>query len=173
VTDIPDNNPAVQPTASSQSRPQRGRPFQEGQSGNKRGRPRKLSPEIDFRAVILTELTRNVSMPGIKGRVPAVQAVVRSAILSAAKGNSRSQHDVLKLYREVCREREVLRDVIRAAARWSAMSVEQVVDRLRQAGIEMPGNFETIHDIISEQRVRDHLRTISPLFNDADDSALE
>ena len=85
-----------------------------GKSGNRNGRPVQPSPEIDFRKVLLIELTRLVTIPSTRGKVPAIQAVVRGAILSAVKGNSRSQHEVLEMYRQICREQEVLRDVVQA-----------------------------------------------------------
>jgi hypothetical protein len=127
-----------------------GRPFAKGTSGNHNGRPARPSPEIDFRKVLLTELTRPVSIPGIRNKVPAIQGVVRGAIVSAVKGNSRSQHEVLQMYRQICREQEVLRDVIEAHARELGVSAQKILARLRESGIESPGNFEVIRDVAME-----------------------
>ena len=127
-----------------------GRPFEKGQSGNRNGRPVQPSPEIDFRKVLLIELTRLVTIPSTRGKVPAIQAVVRGAILSAVKGNSRSQHEVLEMYRQICREQEVLRDVVQAYSRDTGVKAEIILQRLREMGIEIPGNFNVLGDIASE-----------------------
>lgn len=141
------------PNQGSQQRRGRGRPFQPGESGNRKGRPKKLEPEIDHRAIIMQELVRPVSMPGERSKVPAIQAVVRGTIVSAVKGNSRSQHETLALYRQLNREAEVMRDVIGMMAQARGVDPKEVHRRLRARGLEVPGNFDVIQTIVKELEV--------------------
>jgi hypothetical protein len=127
-----------------------GRPFARGTSGNRNGRPAQPSAEIDFRKILLSELTRRVSMPGVRGKVPAIQGVIRGAIVSAVKGNSRSQHEVLEMFRQISREKEVLRDLVNAIARDTGVNAKEILTRLRDVGIEVPGNFEMVRELALE-----------------------
>jgi Family of unknown function (DUF5681) len=78
-------------------RPPRHTQFQKGQSGNPGGRPRRPARRLEelalyeaYRATIVMEDGRAVPMP-------AIQAVLRSQLQSAASGNVRAQRDILAM----------------------------------------------------------------------------
>ncbi len=83
--------------------------FQPGQSGNKRGRPRKRTP-----GVMPVELTRAIlkvgntdvimNTPNGKTKVPGFQAVFASLLKSAMAGKFHSARVFLEFYREAVRE---------------------------------------------------------------------
>jgi hypothetical protein len=88
-------------------KPPRHTQFQKGQSGNPGGRPRRPARRLDelalyeaYRATIVMEDGRAVPMP-------AIQAVLRSQLQSAAGGNVRAQRDILAMIRDI----EVVRSI--------------------------------------------------------------
>jgi|GEM_PF-976105 len=86
-------------------KPPRSTRFKKGQSGNPRGRPKKPKPEpihladapadtfLEQEAYRLLTFREN----GQEVQLPATQAVVRSSIMSALKGNRLSQRFVIEL----------------------------------------------------------------------------
>jgi hypothetical protein len=88
-------------------KPPRHTQFQKGQSGNPGGRPRRPARRLEelalyeaYRATIVMEDGRAVPMP-------AIQAVLRSQLQSAAGGNVRAQRDILAMIRDI----EVVRSI--------------------------------------------------------------
>jgi len=82
-------------------KPPRHTQFQKGQSGNPGGRPRRPARRLDelalyeaYRATIVMEDGRAVPMP-------AIQAVLRGQLQSAASGNVRAQRDILAMVRGI------------------------------------------------------------------------
>jgi hypothetical protein len=82
-------------------KPPRHTQFQKGQSGNPGGRPRRPARRPEelalyeaYRATIVMEDGRAVPMP-------AIQAVLRSQLQSAAGGNVRAQRDILAMIRDI------------------------------------------------------------------------
>lgn len=78
--------------------------FRKGQSGNPKGRPRKASGTVgafptEVTQLIKTETERLLTLTegGKPVVMPALQAVLRSTVVSAAKGNSHAQRTVLQL----------------------------------------------------------------------------
>lgn len=132
-----------------------GRPFRKGESGNRRGRPPRLSPTIDFRQITLAELRRMITMPGTRGKVPAIQAVVRATIASAAKGNSRSQQIILDIYRSTSREFEVIRQSLNATREQHGFSPDEAMEVFREMGIELPTNItDTVRILVAVRKKR-------------------
>lgn len=76
--------------------------FRKGQSGNPRGRPRNSQIER-ARRIVLEEAYRKVSVrDGDKVvEMPAIQAVMRSHLRDALKGNGPNQRAVLSLIQEL------------------------------------------------------------------------
>lgn len=78
--------------------------FQKGQSGNPRGRPRRsASPGDDSRsidALILSEADRPVTVREADDvrQIPAIQAILRSQVASALKGNAYAQKHYIDRY---------------------------------------------------------------------------
>src|SRR5262249_39006275 len=83
-------------------KPPRHTQFQKGQSGNPGGRPRR-SPARDLEELALYEAYRTtiVMEAGHATPMPAVQAVLRSQLKSAAGGNVRAQRDILAMIRDI------------------------------------------------------------------------
>jgi Family of unknown function (DUF5681) len=70
--------------------------FRKGQSGNPGGRPRRIATER-AKALALREAYRTVTVKedGKALTLPAIQAILRSQIVLAAKGNVQAQRGIL------------------------------------------------------------------------------
>jgi hypothetical protein len=79
--------------------------FRKGQSGNPGGRPRRAAAER-AKALVLREAYRNVTVTeGDRAfAVPAIQAILRSQIALAAKGNVQAQRAVLEAIQTIEQE---------------------------------------------------------------------
>jgi Family of unknown function (DUF5681) len=90
-------------------KPPRPTQFQKGQSGNPGGRPRR-SPAARLDELALYEAYRTtvVMEDGHAVPMPAIQAVLRSQLQSAASGNVRAQRDILAMIRDIELVRHVL-----------------------------------------------------------------
>jgi hypothetical protein len=79
--------------------------FRRGQSGNPGGRPRRAASER-AKALALREAYRTVTVKedGIALALPAIQAILRSQIALAAKGNVQAQRAVLAAIRTIEQE---------------------------------------------------------------------
>jgi hypothetical protein len=83
-------------------KPPRHTQFQKGQSGNPGGRPRRLPAEhLEELALYEAYRTTVVMEDGHAMPMPAIQAVLRSQLQSAASGNVRAQRDILAMIRDI------------------------------------------------------------------------
>jgi hypothetical protein len=81
--------------------------WRKGTSGNPRGRPRKAQAALaqhsfdPFREQFLAEMLRPISIKeaGRTVELPAIQAISRSLVLNALKGNSKAQQLALNYYK--------------------------------------------------------------------------
>ena len=78
-------------------KPPRHTQFRKGQSGNPGGRPRRRLDEL---ALYEAYRTTVVVEDGHAMPIPAIQAVLRRQLESAASGNVRAQRDILAMIRE-------------------------------------------------------------------------
>jgi hypothetical protein len=89
-------------------KPPRSTQFQKGQSGNPGGRPRRLPAErLEELALYEAYRTTIVMEDGHAIPMPAIQAVLRSQLQSAASGNVRAQRDILAMIRDIEQVRSV------------------------------------------------------------------
>ena len=90
-------------------KPPRSTQFQKGQSGNPGGRPRRsLARRLEDLALYEAYRTTIVMEDGHAVPMPAIQAVLRSQLQSAASGNVRAQRDILAMIQHI----ELVRDVL-------------------------------------------------------------
>jgi hypothetical protein len=110
--------------------------FRKGQSGNPSGRPRRKSTER-AKDIALREAYRLVSVrDGDKiVKIPALQAVHRSQIALAAKGNGPAQRAVLRVVQAIEKESHDLdMELLKAAIEYRAMA-EREAERRQRLGI--------------------------------------
>jgi hypothetical protein len=110
--------------------------FRKGQSGNPGGRPRQKSTER-AKNIALQEAYRLV--PVREGdrivKMPAIQAVHRSQIALAAKGNGPAQRAVLRVVQAIEKEGHDLNmELLKAAIEYKA-EAEREAERRRRFGI--------------------------------------
>lgn len=158
--------------------------FKKGQSGNPKGRPKKVD-RLDGAAyrIFLEEAERMVSIrEGDEIReVPAINAVHRAEIASAAKGNSNSQRNASERYERatVAREKErqkwieraeqhiawCNRQIADAKAKGEAPPVllphpdDVIIDKNSEIGVRIigPSNEEELKRYMENVRFRDLL----------------
>jgi Family of unknown function (DUF5681) len=82
-------------------KPPRNTQFQKGQSGNPGGRPRRPAKRLEELALYEAYRTTIVMEDGHAMPMPAIQAVLRSQLQSAASGNVRAQRDILAMIRDI------------------------------------------------------------------------
>jgi hypothetical protein len=110
--------------------------FRKGQSGNPSGRPKRKATER-AKEIALQEAYRLV--PVREGdkivKMPAVQAVHRSQIALAAKGNGPAQRAVLRVVQAIEKEGHDLNmELLQAAIEYKAMANREA-ERRRRLGI--------------------------------------
>src|SRR5499427_1991097 len=89
-------------------KPPRHTQFQKGHSGNPGGRPRRLPAErLEELALYEAYRTTIVMEDGHAIPMPAIQAVLRRQLESAASGNVRAQRDILTMIRDIERARSI------------------------------------------------------------------
>jgi hypothetical protein len=88
-------------------KPPRHTQFQTGQSGNPGGRPRRTAERLEELALYEAYRTTVVVEDGHAMPMPAIQAVLRSQLQSAADGNVRAQRDILAMIRDIERIRSI------------------------------------------------------------------
>jgi Family of unknown function (DUF5681) len=88
-------------------KPPRHTQFQKGQSGNPGGRPRRPGRRLEELALYEAYRTTVVMEDGHAMPMPAIQAVLRRQLESAASGNVRAQRDILAMIRDIERVRSV------------------------------------------------------------------
>src|SRR5215468_6095564 len=89
-------------------KPPRHTQFRKGQSGNPGGRPGRLPAErLEELALYEAYRTTIVMEDGHAMPMPAIQAVLRRQLESAASGNVRAQRDILAMIRDIERARSV------------------------------------------------------------------
>src|SRR5262252_571333 len=89
-------------------KPPRHTQFQKGHSGNPGGRPRRLPAErLEELALYEAYRTTIVMEDGHAIPMPAIQAVLRRQLESAASGNVRAQRDILAMVRDIERVRSI------------------------------------------------------------------
>jgi Family of unknown function (DUF5681) len=125
-------------------KPPRHTQFQKGQSGNPGGRPCRPARRLDelalyeaYRATIVMEDGRAVPMP-------AIQAVLRSQLQSAASGNVRAQRDILAMIRDI----ELVRSV---ASLFDNDGADDVVDDIDDADA-IDGDNDDVDDTADADR---------------------
>jgi hypothetical protein len=130
-------------------KPPRHTQFRKGQSGNLDGRPPRVVSRQRMKAMALKEAYRAivVTEDGRAAPVPAIQAILRSQIELAAKGNIQAQRAVLAAVRTFEEELEV--DVMVAATVELADRVIANAQR-RRAGGE-PGTGTCGHETDAEE----------------------
>ncbi|SRR5579871_3586618 len=89
-------------------KPPRHTQFQKGQSGNPGGRPRRPAKRLEELALYEAYRTTIVMEDGHAVPMPAIQAVLRRQLQSAAGGNVRAQRDVVAMIRDI----ELVRSII-------------------------------------------------------------
>jgi hypothetical protein len=86
-------------------RPPRHSRFQKGQSGNPGGRKRGMTEERAKRLALKEAYRRlKIEDDGAVTAMPAIQAIMRSQVARAAKGNGPAQRAVIKVVQEIERE---------------------------------------------------------------------
>ena len=112
--------------------------FKPGESGNPRGRPKGAKSALNrepatnaerLNPIVLDEAYR---MIGVRDgdrlvEIPAIQVIIRSIVLTAAKGNQRSQRIFTDLLLCAERENKALRDELLEAAILYKTNWEQVL----------------------------------------------
>src|SRR5215470_15739925 len=89
-------------------KPPRHTQFQKGRSGNPGGRSRRLPVErLEELALHEAYRTTIVMEDGHAMPMPAIQAVLRRQLESAASGNVRAQRDILAMIRDIERIRSI------------------------------------------------------------------
>src|SRR5215813_13828566 len=88
-------------------KPPRHTQFQKGQSGNPGGRPRRPAERLRQLALYEAYRTTIVMEDGHAIPMPAIQAVLRRQLESAASGNVRAQRDILTMVRDIERIRSI------------------------------------------------------------------
>ena len=89
-------------------KPPRHTQFRKGQSGNPGGRPGRLPAErLEELALYEAYRTTIVMEDGHAMPMPAIQAVLRRQLESAASGNVRAQRDILAMIRDIERVRSI------------------------------------------------------------------
>jgi hypothetical protein len=107
--------------------------FQKGQSGNPSGRPRFKERER-AKALALSEAYRLVTVRDgdQMKRIPAIQAVHRSQIALAAKGNGPAQRAVLRIVQAIEGERHSLdMELVKTAIEYKADAEREIARRAR------------------------------------------
>jgi|SRR5579871_3077161 len=89
-------------------KPPRHTQFQKGQSGNPGGRPRRPARRLDELALYEAYRTTIVMEDGHAEPTPAIQAVLRRQLESAAGGNVRAQRDILTMIQHIELVRSIL-----------------------------------------------------------------
>jgi len=105
-------------------KPPRNAQFRKGRSGNPGGRPRR-APTERVKALALREAYRTITVKegGRAFALPAIQAILRSQVVLAAKGNVQAQRAVLATIRTI--EGENVFEAVLAAAH--AMPAEEML----------------------------------------------
>ncbi len=119
-------------------RPPKQHQFKKGQSGNPKGRPRIVEGDRSANTLALKEAKRLVTVregEEIK-KIPAIEAVFRSQIASALKGNAYAQKQNIERYARA--ERERTREISERNEIW-----ERYVDRWQEQIAEAERKGET------------------------------
>jgi hypothetical protein len=137
--------------------------FQKGRSGNPGGRPRRRDMAGELKALTLQEAFRGIVIRkdgGIPEPMLAIQAVLRSQMEAAIRGNVRAQRDILSALRAYERE-----DVERAAVNEhvdelmeDAEDAEEVQLEIRDSMNAAPTAVQKANYVEAAQWFRDMLR---------------
>jgi Family of unknown function (DUF5681) len=148
------------PKSSNYRKPPSEHRFKPGQSGNPKGRPKKVRPPVNsvgnagiydrIAAMALHEATRLITVRdgNRTEKVPAIQAVLRSMLRSAAQGDTKVQRQIIELttQAEVARAALAL-EYGRRMSRYQKWAEEKIAEHKRK-GLEPPELYPHPDDII-------------------------
>jgi hypothetical protein len=133
--------------------------FKKGQSGNLKGRPKKMRPSVSYGGsggifdriaeIALEEAVRPITVrEGDRvEQVPAIQAVIRSMFRSAGHGDTKSQRQLLELTTRAEADRAIAaRDNAAWLIEYQAWALKQMADHERR-GVDPPQLYPHPDDI--------------------------
>lgn len=137
-------------------RPLTGRPWEKGQSGNPKGRPKKKPDQPfddDMVDLILAEAARVITLNegGKRVSMPAAEAVLKAQLISAMKGNSHAQRNWLQQVAKAKTQQQKRKEDTVAAAlalkiqleaernQWLAKGHDELAMALHPSDVEIDG----------------------------------
>lgn len=144
--------------------------FQPGQSGNPRGRPRGSRNKPSgtggerLKAIVLAEAYREIKIKEGEKQVtmPIMQGVVRSLVVSAAKGQTRPQKILMEMIREIEGDERLRREFLIETAMRYQVDWQAELARRKRLGIDMPDPVPHPDDIAFDLKTGE-VRFLGPI----------